>query len=139
MATLKLFQWRDDLVTNVAVIDAQHRQYFDRVNQALHHVGAAVSREDFTGSLDFVRQYAVFHFDTEQDAMQFHAYPGYGAHLEQHQFFAQRLDELCADFQTQGFDPGLAARLHNLLVGWFVNHIRLEDQKLARFLNARGT
>jgi len=134
MAVPQLFEWRDDLLTHVEVIDTQHKEYFNRVNDLLKHAAAGESAEDVAGALDFVASYAVFHFDSEQDAMRFADYPGLDEHLEQHQHFAARLDKLTTSFDKDGFRPSLGRELDALLVDWFVNHIRTVDQKLGRFL-----
>jgi hemerythrin len=138
MTVPQLFQWNDNLLTHVDVIDAQHREYFERVNEVLKHAAEERSAEETEKALDFVASYVVLHFDTEQDAMRFAEYPEEEAHLEQHQHFAMRLDRLRASFAKQGFRPVLATELNALLVEWFVHHIRTVDQILGRFLQERN-
>lgn len=128
------FEWHDDLLTHVAVIDAQHKEYFLRVNQVLKHAAVGESAKDVADALAFVGSYTVFHFDTEQDAMRFADYPYMDAHVEQHQHFATRLEKLAASFVEHGFRPALSKELNALLVDWFVHHIRTVDQKLGHFL-----
>ncbi|MBT3288835.1 MAG: hemerythrin family protein, partial [Victivallales bacterium] len=134
MAVPQLFEWRDDLLTHVEVIDTQHKEYFNRVNGLLKHAAAGESAADVAEALDFVGSYAVFHFDSEQDAMRFADYPELDEHLEQHQHFATHLEKLTTSFDKDGFRPSLGRELNALLVDWFVHHIRTIDQKLGRFL-----
>ncbi len=128
------FEWHDDLLIHVPVIDAQHKEYFLRVNQVLHHAAMGESAKEMADALAFVGSYAVFHFDSEQDAMRFANYPGLDAHVEQHQHFAARLEKLAAAFVADGFHPTLGKELNALLVDWFVYHIRTVDQRLGDYL-----
>jgi len=136
MAKVSMFQWNDNLRTGLTIIDGQHKQYFLRVNDVLKHADVAESRELLMKAIGFVRSYVVLHFDTEQDAMQFHGYPGFESHLEQHQHFSEQLEQLARTFAGEGFRPGLAMELYALLVDWFVNHIRTVDMVLGDFLKA---
>jgi hemerythrin-like metal-binding protein len=137
---LKRFEWDDELLTGIAMIDAQHQEYFRRVNQALDCAGDEHEPQSlrFMKELQFVQQYALDHFDAEQGVMTFNEYPGYDGHLAQHQVFAARLDALAEALDKEGFRPDEMARLHALLVDWFVKHIRTEDRRLADYIRARG-
>ena len=128
------FEWHDDLLTHVEVIDTQHKEYFARVNRVLGYAAIGESEGQVADALAFVASYTVFHFDTEQDAMRFANYPDMDAHVEQHQHFALRLEKLATTFVEHGFRPVLGKELNALLVDWFVHHIRTVDQKLGRFL-----
>jgi hemerythrin len=132
---LQRFQWDDTLLTGIAMIDAQHKEYFRRVNQAL---ASSEDREaECLKELQFVQEYALDHFDAEQNVMTFHEYPGYEGHLAQHQVFASRLDALSEALAAEGFRPDVGQRLNALLVEWFVRHIRTEDQRLGKYLKER--
>jgi hemerythrin-like metal-binding protein len=130
---LQRFQWDENLLTGIALIDAQHQEYFRRVNQALASAEEEIEAE-FLEALQFVQVYALEHFDAEQHVMTFHEYPAYEGHLTQHQTFASRLDALAEAVASEGFRPDVGQRLNALLVEWFVRHIRTEDQKLGKYL-----
>jgi hemerythrin-like metal-binding protein len=130
---LQRFEWDDSLLTGIAMIDTQHQEYFRRVNQAL--ACAEDEREaECLKALQFVQEYALDHFDAEQNVMSFHEYPAYEGHLGQHQTFASRLDALSEALAAEGFRPDVGQRLNALLVEWFVRHIRTEDQRLGKYL-----
>lgn len=131
------FQWDDSLLTGIAMIDAQHKEYFRRVNETL--ASAEKDREaECLKALQFVQEYALSHFDAEQNVMTFHEYPAYDGHLAQHQIFASRLDALSEALAMEGFRPDVGHRLNALLVEWFVRHIRTEDQRLGKYLHGAG-
>ena len=134
--SVQRFQWDDTLLTGVAMIDTQHKEYFRRVNQAL----ASAETDDEAGclkELQFVQEYALDHFDAEQNVTTFHEYPGYEGHLTQHQTFASRLDALAEALSSEGFRTDVGRRLNALLVEWCVRHIRTEDQRLGKYLKDR--
>ena len=133
-----IFEWRDDLLTGVELIDTQHKEYFARVNDVLKHANLAESPDLLLHALGFVRRYVVLHFDTEQEVMQFHNYPDYEQHLELHQRFSEELEALSRTFAKDGFQPGLAVEIYSLLVDWFVRHIQHVDKRLARFLHEKN-
>lgn len=130
------FNWDETLLTGVALLDAQHQEYFRRVNLALASA-EGTSETEFLKELQFVQEYALDHFDTEQNVMTFHAYPNYEGHLAQHQVFASRLDALAEALALEGFRPDVGQRLRALLVEWFVRHIRTEDQRLGKYLKEK--
>ncbi len=135
--TPEAFEWTPDLEIGVPIIDSQHRRYFDCVAETLRHAGSGGDAENFRDALDFVRDYTVLHFDSEQDIMRFHQYPDFEAHLAQHQYFSRRLDELADAFESRGLSPELENTLYGLLIEWFVRHIRRVDTRLAAFLEGR--
>ena len=131
------FQWDDSLLTGIVMIDAQHKEYFRRVNLAIASVGPE-GEQGCLKALQFVQEYALDHFDAEQNVMTFHEYPVYDGHLAQHQIFASRLDALSEALAMEGFRPDVGHRLNALLVEWFVRHIRTEDQRLGKYLHGAG-
>lgn len=134
MAKIRQFRWTRRLSTGLPVVDTQHREYFNRVNEALKQADMAQSPDLFREALSFVRSYAVFHFDTEQEVMRFHDYPAFDDHLEQHHYFDKEIEGMTETFAQSGFSSRLALELYALLVDWFVDHIRTVDTEMGRFL-----
>ena len=127
--------WSKDLATGLEVIDAQHREYFARVdkllNACLQDTGGATVRETFA----FMQQYLIHHFATEEGLMTEHAYPQAAMHKKQHVWFAGELDRL--HLEIDGPTGGSPMPLNGLLVDWFRNHIKTMDCRLTGFIKTR--
>jgi len=136
VASMQGFEWNDELLVGIDLIDQQHREYFARVNQLLAACQAG-DAERIQDTFNFLRDYVVFHFDAEQQVMQYHAYPDMEAHVEQHEYFGLECDGLGAEIADKPENPELGDLASNLLVDWFVNHIRQVDRRLGKYLIPR--
>ena len=131
---MKTFQWTDDLLLGVELIDSQHREYFRRVNRLLLAVLEGQPQQELLNTFAFLQDYIVFHFDAEQHLMASDGFPASAQHVAKHEYFADQVDALVEEITENGALPESLEKLDDLLVGWFVDHIRETDQELAAFL-----
>jgi hemerythrin len=120
----------------VAALDVEHGVQFDLLDafrRALqqpqaHAVGGAVLRQllDFTDA----------HFLSEQLLMRLHAYPGYEAHVQEHDRLNEELRALEARYAEGEMEASLAAA--DALSDWLEVHVRGHDRALAAYLRAQG-
>lgn len=133
---LSAFEWSDDLLLGVDLIDRQHQEYFSRVNQFL---AACVlgNTASIRGTFGFLNEYVVFHFDAEQTVMAFHDYPDLEEHTALHEYFATEVAGLMDMASDSSLRDDFMPVLEDLLIRWFVDHIRQVDRKLADYLIPR--
>ncbi|MCX7592090.1 MAG: bacteriohemerythrin [Kiritimatiellae bacterium] len=128
--------WTKDLATGLRVIDAQHRQYFARVARLQNACLSCDPDDEIERALDFVTDYAEFHFATEERLMDKHDYPGASGHKRKHEGFRREVAQLRERFKKAGSNQ-IRLELTGMLVDWLRNHIPTVDAKLVEFIRSK--
>ena len=133
----KRYELTDDLLTGNELIDSEHRQLFDAVNDLMDACGQGTGRDKIRNTAEFLVDYVDKHFSDEENLQKKCAYPQYKSHHTFHIKYKQRLREVVNAFETQG---GAIASLGELnqTVGILISHIRSEDKWLAAYLREHG-
>lgn len=115
--------WTSDLDTGIRIIDQQHRQLVDFINdlEVAHGAGEAgvVSQV-----LDALVDYTVSHFAFEESLQEEAGYAFCKPHKRVHELFVRRVGDY-VDRHRAG--ELITAELHKLLSAWLLNHIRRDD------------
>lgn len=127
-------QWSEDLAVGHPDIDRQHQELFKRFEQFLSACTARDSDQQLHQLFDFLSEYVVVHFDTEQRLMENHEYAGKDEHMRQHEEFSQQLGALKEELKRAGATVEILMRTNKALLYWLTSHIRQTDTKLAQFL-----
>lgn len=126
--------WGEGLETGVAAIDGEHRLQIELV-KALED---ALASQDPAGRareiLSRLLDYTNVHFLAEDLMMRVHAYPGYQAHLQEHETLVAQLEELHRHFAAGELVP--SRELVEALKHWLGEHIRTMDRGFALFMEA---
>lgn len=130
-------KWTEDLATGVTQIDDQHKELIERVNQLLAACSAGRGREEVGRTLNFLGDYVVFHFGTEERYMTQYDYPGSKSHEAQHAGFIKEFTDLKGKFETEGPTLEVITKTNRWLVQWLINHIKEVDRELGAFLKAK--
>jgi len=130
--------WNDSLLIGVTLIDNQHRELINRMDQLMHACSLGKGGEEIEQTLRFVVSYIKEHFKDEEGLQTKHAYPEYAAHKKLHDGFVLRVIELVQEFQKLGTSTEFTGKVNKTLIEWFVQHIRTEDKKLALHLKRAG-
>jgi hemerythrin len=120
MAYLK---WTKDLDTGIDVIDGQHRQIVEYINQ-LDDARHSQNRAVIGKVVDDTIEYTVSHFGFEETLIEDAKYEFTRPHKKVHELFIKRVSEY-----KERFDSGedVADELHGLLYRWLFNHILNDD------------
>ena len=130
-------EWTDDLSVGVSIIDDQHRELFGQVNQLLEACNQSKGHEAVGKIIDFLGQYVVNHFGTEEEFMQKYNYPDYSVHKAHHTAFIKSFTELKAKFESEGPGPHIVIMTNRVVVGWLNGHIRNVGKLLGNYLKAK--
>ncbi len=115
--------WTNDLDTGIDVIDEQHRQIVDYINQ-LHDAKLARNRNAIAKVIDDTVEYTVSHFGFEEALIEDAGYAFVRPHKRVHELFIRRVSEYKQRFE-RGED--VVDELHDLLSRWLFSHIRNDD------------
>jgi hemerythrin len=134
--TALLFPWNDTFSVQIGVIDMQHKNLVNIVNELHQAMVARQGRQDLGKILSGLIKYTQVHFKTEENFMELHRYPEYIHHKSEH----EQLTKTVLDFQSkfQNNEVGLTIDVMDFLKSWLSKHIMGSDKKYTPFLNAKG-
>lgn len=115
--------WTREWETDIGVIDAQHKQIFDYINE-LDEAMKLHSREAVGHVLDELTDYTVSHFAFEENLLAEADYEFQGSHKVIHDTFIKRISTYQQD-HADGKD--VAAQLHDMISTWLYHHIKRDD------------
>ena len=115
--------WTVELDTGIEVIDHQHRQIVDFINQ-LEAANIAKDKAKIKEVVDACVDYTLSHFAFEESLQEEAGYKYCKPHKKVHELFTRKV----AEYQ-QRVDLGddVADELHGMLSRWLVNHIKRDD------------
>lgn len=130
-------EWSDELAVGVPEIDAQHQELIRRVRRLLRAEADHSATEEVLDVAEFLQDYVVTHFTTEERAMIEHAYPGREEHVALHAEFTADLARLIAQVEAEGVTPLLVVEAQRRIVEWLFHHVRDVDRRLGAYLAER--
>lgn len=115
--------WTVELDTGIEVIDHQHRQIVDFINQ-LEAANVTKDKAKIKEIIDACVDYTLSHFAFEESLQEEAGYKYCKPHKKVHELFTRKV----AEYQ-QRVDLGddVADELHGMLSRWLVNHIKRDD------------
>ena len=119
--------------TGITEIDDQHRELVDRINKVVRMGEAGKSKEETDETLNFLAEYALKHFSTEDDYMNKCSYPICYIHQGQHSGFVEKFLDIKARYEKSGYSAEISTELNAFLVSWTVNHIATSDAAFGRY------
>ena len=136
-----MIEWHEKMETGVPSIDAQHRKILEEFNKFSAILSSKSSRGEKMQKagevLDFLRFYAVWHFEKEEDCFHEHDCPGAQANLKAHEKYNEMFNAFYERWQAQGMEMDLVEETFTEITDWFVNHIMRVDTKLKPCVMAR--
>jgi hemerythrin len=130
--------WRDEYSVEIGRIDAHHRKLFDRANCVFATFVEGGDRSRVVDALDFLVDYAKFHFHEEEALMASYAYECLDAHRDFHRKLLDQVEDMRTHFRDSGNGEDKDEQVMDLLRHWIIDHILVEDRRFAARLNAKG-
>ena len=127
------YELTDDLLTGNALIDSEHRELFEAVNNLMDVCTQGKGRDQIQKTVQFLGDYVAKHFRDEEGLQTKSNYPGYPAHKQFHDGYRRKLAETTQVLTREGPSVKALGDL-NGVVAILVSHIRTEDKRLARHI-----
>ena len=130
------FQWSDELSVGNSLIDQDHKELVNLVNELHQAVQDGKSNETLGRILQALFTYTQEHFQREELLMEHINYVDKEAHLDQHKKLIDQVVVL-----QDAFDRGRVEVANNtaeLLRYWLTHHIMRTDKKLSLAIAASG-
>lgn len=134
MDKISLYKLDESTTTGIPIIDGQHTELFDRVNNLLKALTLAKGKDQAADTVKFLESYVKVHLSTEEDYMVKYNYPGYPPHKTAHTIFTNNVLTLKKEFEEKGPTLQLAVTVREMVGDWFMNHIRTVDMQYVPFL-----
>jgi len=122
-----VFKWSEAYSVDNTVIDKHHRHLFDLFNKFNDALSSDNNESIVHDILLEIKDYTVYHFSYEEEAMKTSRCPDYEMHKQNHDDFIIEVDNLISNNDThQCLEKG--AKTYKLLLVWLQNHILQVDQ-----------
>ena len=128
--------WTPNLSVGVAMIDEQHKTWFENAEK-LFAAGKNHQSKEYIGELlDFLDSYTKKHFADEERYMLSIHYPEYTEQKKAHTAFIAQLAKLRSDYNTSGGSLLVILQANQMVVDWLTRHISNMDKKIGQFTNS---
>lgn len=131
------YELTKDLETGNVLIDTEHRQLLKAVNDLMDACAQGQGRSRLEPTIDFLTSYVNKHFNDEESLQTRSVYPGYAGHKQFHENYKRQLNQVAQEMKSQGASIAVLSKL-NQVVGILVNHIRVDDKKVAQHVKQSG-
>ena len=127
-------QFDDSLVTGNEMIDTQHKELIEKINQLLKACEEGDAKVKAIKMLDYLSEYTDFHFSAEEKLQEEIGYPGIKEHKEKHQEFVKTVEELHEMLvEEEGPSEAFVKQVQKNVVDWLYNHIKGFDRQVAEY------
>lgn len=130
---LPSFPWSKDYGLNIDKIDDEHQKIVKLINILINAINSK-NLAHMKKSFDELMQYAIFHFDEEEQFMRSINYPQYEAHAKVHRNLVSQLKEHRVQLETGKFD---AEKIVAFIQNWLLSHIMGIDNNYAEFFHEK--
>ena len=123
--------WSDRYSIGIDEIDNQHKKFFEVAGKFHTDVLNSEGEEAVEEALNFLKNYALKHFKSEEALMNQYDYPQIEKHKKLHQEYLEKFDYLADEYSTSGSSQDLAEEVLTMTQNWLVDHILDEDSHYA--------
>jgi hemerythrin len=131
------YRWDNSLATGNELIDSQHKQLFVAINELVETCNAGKGVGEIKKSIDFLNDYTIKHFFEEERIQQKYKFPDYTAHKQYHEAFKATVRDLSHRLILKGATEDLVKEVNESVGAWLVNHIKIQDFKLVKYIRSR--
>lgn len=118
------------MATGVEEIDAQHRELFPHINELFRLMSQGDGQKGLGEFMDFLGQYAAWHFRHEEGCMEEYRCPAAAANKHAHADFIRLFKGYRARLDTEGPTTRLVIEVQQQVTDWVRNHVVRTDTQL---------
>lgn len=128
-------KWSNKYAIGIEKIDHQHRQLFEMIND-LHHSVELKDIQTPKRILIELMEYALNHFQTEEQYFKIFHYSDTEPHIKQHIEFEAKVKEFLNSYQKDGtFNVSV---ISDFIKRWIIDHILISDRKYVKCFTDNG-
>lgn len=131
--SLEKITWSESFSVGVQQMDEQHLKIIGMINTLIEAKRLNVDRDVVTSTLNNMMEYAITHFEDEEQLLAASGYPDSESD-EQEVEHSQFMEKTSSMYEATDIDSlGLPDELLTYLRHWWVSHILDKDMKYKRF------
>lgn len=128
-------EWDEQLSMGVEEVDNQHKELIRIANVLLKAVENKRETRILENVIRRLREYTVFHFNSEETLMEKVSYPKRGEHAQAHNSLKNKVKKYQrVIYKKETLDP---ERVLKFLKIWLLKHILEKDRDFANFLHGQ--
>lgn len=132
-------EFTDDLITGNKMIDSQHKELIEKINDLLKSCEERSSQSAAARMLNYLADYTEYHFKEEEALQQSIGYPGMKEHKEKHDELRCTVQELHNMLtEEEGPSDAFVEKVNEKVRDWLYYHIQTFDRSVAEFKFMRG-
>jgi hemerythrin len=132
------YTWDTSLETGNEAIDTQHKALIKAINNLLEACSQGQGRNKIEETLVFLNNYIAIHFRDEEQLQMKSNYPDYANHKKFHEEFKQTVQQIIQEYKSSGATFDLLSKVNSSIAFWLINHIKVEDKKVAAHIKSVG-
>jgi hemerythrin len=132
------YAWDKSLEVGNQIIDDQHRQLIDALNNLLRVHAEKGSNDELKKSLNFLNDYTIKHFFEEEQLQKKYGYPDYESHKKLHDGLKRVVRDLQIQLIMKGPTEALFNDVKTKVGDWLVAHIKTQDTRIGAYLKTKG-
>lgn len=129
-------EFDDSLVTGNEMIDSQHKELIEKINQLLDTCETASGKIQAIQTLGYLADYTDYHFKAEEELQETINYPGIAEHKRQHEDLRRVVAELHEMLEeSEGPTDEFVVQVQKNVIDWLYRHIKGFDRSVAEYKN----
>lgn len=128
--------WKDSYCVNIEVVDIQHKELFNILDKCYDLLLKSKDKDNYDEVISILlnlKEYAIYHFKTEEKFMKENNYSKFLSHKFAHDSFIEKINT----FDPYSVDKDTTTSLKNILEfvsQWIKNHILDVDMKILQYI-----
>lgn len=134
---MDIIEWNDNFSIDIDILDEHHKILVDLLN-LLHNVCNEYNGYNdasvVINVINELKDYTIFHFNTEENLMKRYDYYDYPNHIIEHSSFISTILDFENRIKKEDNNLLILIELVNYLRWWLLNHIVISDKIMAQHL-----
>ena len=124
---MNIIRWHKDLESGIELVDTQHKDFFMNVNKFIIKARVEKNKMVVTEEIDFLINYLLYHFQTEEAFQVASEYPNYLNHQAAHKNLGFQVQEIILKLKINEFSREYIEIFYTFLMNWVEEHILKMD------------
>ena len=124
---MNIVKWHKELETGIDIVDMQHKEFFVNANKFIIKVRADKKKVACSEEIDFLINYLLYHFQTEETFQMDSQFPHLLAHQAAHKNIKFQVKEISMKLKIQEYSNESIELFYAMLCNWFEEHILKMD------------
>jgi hemerythrin-like metal-binding protein len=121
-----LLSWDPMFKVGVEIIDFQHKELIDRLEQIQKTI-LITTKEEVASFFNATHEYMELHFKTEEKLMEQYNYPDVTVHKQEHAVFSAKINSFHKRFEKDNLSF-VIVNIMDFMKDWIIGHILSSDK-----------